>query len=215
MGTHDCDCNAERHDPRLVVLTGGPGAGKTATLEVIRRHFCDHVVVLPEAASTLFAGGFLRHSTNVGRRAAQRAIFHVQRELESVILGERTAAVALCDRGTVDGVAYWPGSSESFFAELGTNHDQELERYAAVIHLRTPPADGGYGKNGVRIESASEAHEIDKKILAAWDGHPRRHVIDSTADFMVKVARALELVEAEIPECCARRAAWLVGKEAR
>lgn len=38
------------HKRRRVVLTGGPGAGKTATLELIRQSFCEHVHVLPEAA---------------------------------------------------------------------------------------------------------------------------------------------------------------------
>lgn len=34
-------CACERaHPPRLVVLTGGPGAGKTALLEIIRSSFC-------------------------------------------------------------------------------------------------------------------------------------------------------------------------------
>jgi adenylate kinase len=37
------------HERRRVVLTGGPGAGKTALLELIRQSFCSHVKVLPEA----------------------------------------------------------------------------------------------------------------------------------------------------------------------
>jgi predicted ATPase len=49
--------------PKLVVLTGGPGAGKTALLEVVRRHFCEHVVVLPEAASIVFGGGLASRLT--------------------------------------------------------------------------------------------------------------------------------------------------------
>ena len=36
------------------MLTGGPGAGKTATLEMIKDAFCDHVKVVPEAASVVF-----------------------------------------------------------------------------------------------------------------------------------------------------------------
>jgi hypothetical protein len=31
---------------------------------------------------------------------------------------------------------------------------------------------------------------------------------------MQKVARVLELVEAEVPDCCARKAAWLHGAAA-
>jgi len=38
-----CGCTAG-HVTRRIVLTGGPGAGKTAALEVLRRTFCAHLV---------------------------------------------------------------------------------------------------------------------------------------------------------------------------
>lgn len=99
-----CEC-AEVHERRRVGLTGGPGAGKTALLELIRQSFCAHVKVLPESASIIFGGGFPREDDDSCRRAAQRAIFHVQRELEST--GDsHNPAIVLCDRGTVDGLAY-------------------------------------------------------------------------------------------------------------
>ena len=107
------------HKPRRVVLTGGPGAGKTALLELIRQSFCSHVWVLPEAADVLFGGGFPREDDPTCRRAAQRAIFYVQRELENA--GDsHNPAIVLCDRGTVDGLAYWPGPSEEYWSSLGT-----------------------------------------------------------------------------------------------
>ena len=43
-----CECS-DVHKRRRVVLTGGPGAGKTALLELIRQSFCAHVKVSPEA----------------------------------------------------------------------------------------------------------------------------------------------------------------------
>jgi hypothetical protein len=73
-----CECTAV-HQPRRVVLTGGPGAGKTATLEMIKQSFCDHVRVLP-AASVVFGGGFPRPRAGDGLDAAQRATFYVQRD---------------------------------------------------------------------------------------------------------------------------------------
>src|SRR4051812_5880380 len=72
------------------------------------------------------------------RKAAQRAIFSVQRELERLVIEERKSAVVLCDRGTPDGLAYWPNSEEAFWRETGTTRTKEFEKYAAVIHLRTP-----------------------------------------------------------------------------
>lgn len=41
----ECACAAARHDTKLVVLAGGPGAGKTAVLEVVRQHFCADLAV--------------------------------------------------------------------------------------------------------------------------------------------------------------------------
>lgn len=198
-----CGCTAAAHVPRLVVLTGGPGAGKTAVLEVIRRNFCEHIAVLPESASILFGGGFPRRPERGAREAAQRAIARVQRELERMAVEEARAAVVLCDRGTVDGLAYWPGAEADFWSDLGTSRAAELARYAAVIHLRTPADGSGYDhSNPVRTESAREACEIDARIGKAWDGHPRRFFIESSAEFIGKVAAVISLVRAEVPECC-------------
>lgn len=192
-----CGCR-EPHEERKVVLTGGPGAGKTAVLEMFRRCSCPHLSVLPESASIVFGGGFPRGSTPEARRAAQRAIFHVQRELECAAADG--AAILLCDRGTVDGAAYWPGPGELFDA-VETSRLAEIARYAAVIHLRTPEI--GYDRsNPLRIESQAEAARIDAAIARAWDGHPRRFFVDSTTHFLDKAWRALELLRDELPACC-------------
>src|SRR5262245_23288186 len=114
-----CSCLTP-HPRRRIVLTGGPGAGKTAVLELVRRSFCSHVQVLPESAGILFGGGFPRGSDDDHRRCAQRAIFHTQRELET-LAAAGPASVLLCDRGTVDGLAYWPGPDE-FWSAVGTTH---------------------------------------------------------------------------------------------
>lgn len=197
----DCGC-AGVHDPRRVVLTGGPGAGKTAVLEMVRRSMCQHVHVLPEAASIVFGGGFPREDDPTCRRAAQRAIYHVQRELE--VTGEaHNPAIVLCDRGTIDGLACWPGLVEDFWSAAGTTAEAELARYDCVIHLRTPAGGQGYNHaNPVRTESASAAADIDAHILEVWSRHPRRYVVEATGEFLDKAAAALEILRAELPECC-------------
>jgi predicted ATPase len=194
-----CDCT-ERHHLRRIVLTGGPGAGKTATLELIRQSFCEHVHILPEAASIIFGGGFPRIPKLEGQRAAQRAIFHVQRELE--VAAANNSAILLCDRGTVDGAAYWPGPDDLFESVETTLHD-ELRRYDAVIHLRTPGAAGGYQQNLLRTESAAEAALRDAKIFEIWQSHPRRYIVEAVPDFLTKAARVLEIIRGEMPDCCA------------
>jgi predicted ATPase len=180
-----CDCN-ERHDRRRIVLTGGPGAGKTAVLELIRQSFCVHVKVLPEAAGIVFGGGFPRGDPIEFRQAAQRAIFYIQRELETVA-DAGNPAIVLCDRGTVDGAAYWPGESEEFFSSVGTQLNDQLRRYHAVIHLRTPSIGGGYNRsNPLRVETAEQAAAIDARIARSWARHPRRLVVEASAYFITK-----------------------------
>jgi hypothetical protein len=170
-------------------------------LELVRQYFCSHVTVLPESAGILFGGGFPRGGGVDQRKAAQRAIFHVQRELEASV-GSTNSAVVLCDRGTVDGAAYWPGP-EDFWSALGTSRKAEVGRYGAVVHLRTPAPDSGYtNSNPLRVETAAEAAVIDELIAKAWNGHPRMFRVEPTTDFLGKALRALLILHNEVPECC-------------
>lgn len=201
-----CNCKKEKHDLKKIVLTGGPGAGKTAVLETIKNNFCEHVVVLPEAAGILFGGGFWRHKTLAGRKAAQRAIFHVQKEIEIMVQEENNRVVMLCDRGTLDGLAYWPAEESLYWEELRTTREKELSQYSLVIHLRVPKINFGYNQsNPLRIETESEALAIDTKIEKAWEGHPRRFIIDSNENFLVKIKEVTTVLNNEIPACCKRK----------
>jgi predicted ATPase len=204
-----CTCTLP-HQRRRIVLTGGPGAGKTAVLELVRQSFCHHVQVLPEAASILFRGGFPRTERVADRRAAQRAIFHVQSELEQAADDHDGAAIVICDRGTVDGAAYWPGPDD-FWDSLGTSREAQLARYDVVLHLRVPPVFGYNHHNPVRVESAAEAAAIDERIARAWDGHPHRHFVASTVDFVEKAQAAIRLLGDELPPCCPRPVALTPG----
>jgi predicted ATPase len=194
-----CSCT-EKHDGRRVVLTGGPGAGKSAVLELARLFFCDHVHRLPEAAGIVFGGHFPRNGRVDIRRAGQRAIYHVQRELEATALLEN-AAMVICDRGTLDGAVYWLGEG-SLWQQVGSTREEELSRYHAVIHLRTPAASDYNHDNPLRIESHDEAQQIDQLIAEVWAGHPRYVEVPATEDFLAKAAHALAHLRDFMPECC-------------
>ncbi len=198
-----CSCK-EKHDvSQFVVLTGGPGAGKTAVLEFVRKALCEHIAILPEAASILFGGGFWRLDSPSGKKAAQRAIYHVQEEMQKLVIEEKKWSMGLCDRGTLDGLAYWPEAESEFFATLNTNLDMEFKKYKAVIHLRSPSLEKGYNyQNPIRVESAELAAQIDQRIHEIWKNHSNYFLIESAADFTTKLQMAAKHIQSLIPECC-------------
>lgn len=197
-----CSCSPD-NPFRLIVITGGPGAGKTAVLEMAKKVLCNHTVILPEAASIVFGGGFWRLQSASAKKAAQTAIFHVQAEMENLVIGEKKWAVGLCDRGTLDGLAYWTDTEKSFWEMSATQAEREYKRYFAVIHLRSPTDLLGYNQqNPLRIESSLQALEIDEKIAHTWKNHPNYNVIESTENFLTKAQTAIKLISKFIPDCC-------------
>lgn len=184
---------------KLIVLTGGPGAGKTAIMEAARLIFGSRIVLLPEAASIVYSGGFPRKNTTRGIEAAQRAISYVQRELEELVFCESPEIIALCDRGIMDGASYWPSGAEDFCRAVGLTKQEIFARYHTVIHLRTPSIEQGYNYNNpMRIESPLEAQLLDDKIQQVWMGHPNMHVVEATEEFTEKIEHVTGLIRRAI-----------------
>lgn len=144
----------------------------------------------------LFSGGFPRAEDTAAREAAQTAIYHVQRGIEDVMAATYPGRALLCDRGTVDGAAYWPGTPEEFFAASRTTLQAELRRYDRVIFFETA-AVGGHGIEGgnpVRTESLDEAIALDRALRDLWSQHPRFTLIRHSTSFMRKIVAAVELL---------------------
>lgn len=177
-----------------IVVTGGPGGGKSTAVQLFRRELGERVVVVPESATLLFAGGFPRHGTAAAQEAAQRAIFHVQRNLEDVQAATYPDRLLLCDRGTVDGAAYWPtGGPERYFEAMATTLETELARYDGVIFLQTAAAGGHSieGGNPARIESNAQATVLDEALQRVWRRHPRFTFIPNDRSFMKKLTEGI------------------------
>lgn len=185
-----------------IVLTGGPGAGKTTAADLFRREIGERVVVVPESATLLFTGGFPRVTDAHAQRAAQAAIYHVQRNLEDVQAARFPERILLCDRGTVDGAAYWPDEPEGFFAAMGTTEAAELARYDAVIFFESA-AVGGHdigGGNPARIESTDDAVRLDLALRRIWSRHPRFLVVRHSSSFFKKITVGLTAIETIVSE---------------
>lgn len=182
---------------RRIALTGGPGGGKTTAADLLRRELGTRVVIVPESATILFAGGFPRSGQWDANRSAQSAIFHVQRNLEDVQSALYPERVLLCDRGTVDGGAYWNDGADSFFHTQGTTLETELARYDAVVFFETAAVAGMSieGGNPVRCESLDQAIELDAKLRALWARHPHFTLVPHSSSFLNKIVGALAILE--------------------
>jgi predicted ATPase len=189
---------APRSRPPKIVLTGGPSGGKTTLASAIQKEFASHVITVPEAASIVFGGGWPRRKTVFGVQHQQKAIYFLQRELEQLIVGENPDRLIICDRGSLDGVAYWPGPGPAtdFLVETKTSFEEEIARYDWILHLDTAPASYYDLTNPLRNESFEEAWKLNEKIKQAWSGHPQRIIIDNneSGHFIEKLQRALFVV---------------------
>lgn len=185
-----------------VVLTGGPGGGKTTAADLFRRELGERVVLVPESATLLFMGGFPRVAEPHAVRSAQTAIFHVQRNLEDVQSALFPDRILLCDRGTVDGGAYWPGEPTDFFHSVGTSLEAELARYDAVIFFETAAAGGMgiEGGNPTRIESNAQAVALDHKLRSLWSLHPRFVLVPHNVSFFKKITFGLASIESIVAQ---------------
>jgi hypothetical protein len=188
--------------PPRIVLTGGPGGGKTTAADMIAREFPERVRALKETATILFQGGFPRLGGAAARRACQRAIYRTQVELEEAVAAEHPGCALLCDRGTLDGCVYWPEGIEAYFAELGTTLARERGRYDAVLFFESAAAAGHDLDRGnpFRVESGEEAARLDAQLREAWAPHPRFVVIPHNHSFFGKVGAAIEVVRGILAE---------------
>jgi len=188
---------------RRIVLTGGPGGGKTALIEALSRDraWCGRFLALPEAIAVV---GRLRVSPC--ERIFQRLMVEIQRALEDGLdraLEADDARLVLCHRGTLDPLAYWldRGWSEGQFYDFTrTSREEHYARYEAVIHLVTA-ADGApqhYVRwpDAHRPERAEDAVHLDRLLGQVWGGHTNYHKLGNVArGWESKVREARELLE--------------------
>jgi predicted ATPase len=182
---------------RRIVLTGGPGGGKTTAIDLIRREFSGKIATVPEAATIIFSGGIERSVNNHVLKTQQKAIFNLQKNLEDIQRAAYSQSIILCDRGSLDGLAYWPGSSEEYFQCMNTSLEDELARYDAVIFFESAAKTGESirSNNPIRNESDKVAIVLDDKLQKIWAQHPNFNIIHSSESFINKVMFGINTVK--------------------
>ena len=176
-----------------IVLTGGPGAGKTVVARAIAARRANRFVLVPEAATQVYAMLNTRWDQLDldGRRDVQRRIYHVQLEQEARLASQHPGKALLLDRGTIDGAAYWPDGPDDYWRDLGSNLRAELTRYDQVIWLETSAALNLYDgseSNFCRFEDAQAAIRSGELLKQLWGGHPKVQLVSALANLEDKIA---------------------------
>ena len=176
-----------------IVLTGGPGAGKTVVARAIAARDAHRLVLVPEAATQVYALLNTRWDQLdlEGRRDVQRRIYRLQLEQEDRIALLQPDKTLLLDRGTIDGAAYWPGGPDDYWRDLGTNLSDELNRYDQVIWLETCAVldlYDGADSNSCRFEDAAGAIRSGELLRGLWSGHPMLGLVSACPTLAGKIA---------------------------
>ena len=187
----------------IIVLTGGPGGGKTTLIEELSRDpaWGGRVAALPEA---IFA---MRHlGISMQEKLFQRVMVYQQMALEDGL--ERAfdpddRRAILCHRGTLDPLAYWldRGWAEAeFFEYTKTTRQEHYQRYTAVIHLVTAakgaPSHYSRWPEAHRPEQIEEAIRLDEWLYQVWRDHPNYHRLGNEGcDWATKAEAARAILE--------------------
>ena len=186
----------------VIVLTGGPGGGKTTLIEELAgdSKWAGRFSALPEAI-------FLMRDIYISPREKlfQRVMVYLQMALEdglSRALDGFDDRLIISHRGCLDPLAYWlhrGWSEEEFFSFTGTTREALYKRYTAVIHLVTA-ADGAveyYQRwpDAHRPETSEQAIELDRLLHDVWCDHPQYYRIGNVGrDWAAKSAAAQQVL---------------------
>ena len=185
--------------PRRIVLTGGPGAGKTVVSRDIAARHPDRFVLVPEAATQVYDVLQTRWDRlDVdGRRDVQRKIYRLQLDQENRTLAAHPGKSLLLDRGTIDGAAYWPEGPDDYWRDLQSTLDAELRRYDTVIWLETCAVLGLYdgdSSNACRFEHPEAAIASGQLLARLWGVHPSLKLVDAFPNLADKTAAVERLL---------------------
>lgn len=187
---------------RKIVITGGPGGGKTTALDLFQREFESRVKVVPESATILFQAGVEREDSPERIKILQESIYQTQKAFEESYQRLNSGRLLLCDRGSLDGLAYWPGTEEEFFKQINSTIEEEIARYKAVIFFESGASKSTdmQSNNPFRHESNSQAVALDKKLQEVWKKHPHFYFVPNSSSFMKKISDGVNTISDVLKE---------------
>lgn len=199
---------------KMIVITGGPCAGKSTALSWIQNHFSQRgykVLFIGESATELISSGINMKTCN-DVMDFQASIFKLQKEKEKIYYEMASTiqdkVLIVCDRGLLDNKAFLSDMKFKYLLKkMGVNEIEVRDSYDAVFHLVSAAkgAEKFYTleNNSARTETIEEARIVDDKLISAWTGHPHYRIIDNSSDFEGKIKRLINEISTFLnePDC--------------
>lgn len=194
-----------------IVLSGGPCAGKTTALSLLKSNlmsFGYQVFIVPETATILIENGIRPNYFSIEEFQSNCIKMQIANENLFRDAADRYAkehktdkVVIIYDRSLLDNFAYIDKKFVvNTFKENGLSYDEVLKRYDIILHLQTAAiGTNAYttANNEARTETKEEAREAERKTLAANKRHPNLHIITNKGkSFEEKIIEVLKKVYA-------------------
>jgi predicted ATPase len=169
---------------KKIVFTGGPSAGKTSLINMLKTTFKEDPTVFfaPEVASMLLGNGFPRFVKPENAVHQQRAIYKTQQEMEDLLTAQDIYKICFFDRGLMDALAY-VSEPDKICADM----KQTMSTYNQIFHLEVAPQFKYTTQNNkVRTESYVEALDLEARLAELWSSHPKYTFISAQQTFEEK-----------------------------
>lgn len=196
---------------KKIVLTGGPGSGKTTVIESIKKNFSRKykVIFVDETASYLINMGIRPFGDGaISMLDFQELVLKAQLSKEDILdlsinyLKEKNIII-IYDRGLLDNCAYI--SKEEFQLILNRLEKKYtindfLERYDLVINLVGRKDLYTTENNPARSEHVDEAIKLGEKNLSSWLGHKNLKIVLPKDDINEKIREVLNYINKVLEE---------------
>lgn len=195
---------------KRVVLTGGPGSGKTTVLESIIKVFESQgvkVVVVPETATEIITAGIRGFGDDpIDMVDFQELIMRLQLAKEDVY--DRAAdmyekqypdkdILIVYDRGTIDNTAYINKEEfEDVLSRLNNvkSFSELMNKYDLVLNLVGKREFYTTENNKARSEDADTALALGENTLRSWFGHEKIKIVLPRDEMSEKINEALNYI---------------------
>lgn len=197
---------------KKIVLTGGPGSGKTTVINQIKEKYEKlgyTVFIVDETATYLILNGIKPNGDNaLTNMEFQELVMKMQIAKEEIF--EQAAKdlpnkkiLIVYDRGTIDGMAYIDERNFLYLIKKinpSYSYADLINKYDLVLILKSRKDFYTTENNKARGETVEEALRIGDVTLKNWCGHSNLKIILPKDTIEEKISEVLSLIDEAIKE---------------